>query len=410
MKIATMVRGILPVPRPTDIMYSPLDIAVAISEGLTKRGHNVTYYGPEGTHLQVSDVKTCGLRPMIHNNNEFQALINSPDLFMNYTPSLFDHYLAEDMFKRAQNGEYDLLHFHHPESVLPLTKLFPDVPVVFTLHDQLDPLRREVMQMYAAPNQHYISISDSQRNLAPDLPYTATVYNGVDTSLFKHDGPAEDYLLFVGRIVPDKGVKEAVQLALQTNSRLLIIGQTLATDQWYFDAHIKPYLNDKILYLGLIEHRQLVRYYQKARALIMAIQWEEPFGLTMIEAMACGTPVIAMRRGSVPEIIIDGKTGFVAGSLNEMVEAIQKIDTINRKDCQAHVKAHFSTQRMVENYEAAFAQVTSGNKAKLLPRSLTGTVRKAAKPLSYPIKQVRRTIAGATAKKPAAKKHKTTKR
>ena len=357
MRIATMVRGILPVPRPADIMYSPLDVAITLSEELTKRGHDITYYGPKGTHLDVTHVRTRNLHPLVSSNAELQAIVNSPELFMSYVPSLYDHYLVEDMFKRAREGKYDLLHFHHPETALPFAKLYPDVPVVYTLHDQLNALRRETMEMYLSNNQHYISISNNQRRIAPDLPYAATVYNGIDTTLFDHDGAAEDYLLFVGRIVPDKGVKEAVQLALKTNSRLLIIGQTLATDQWYFDEHIKPFLSDKILYLGFIDHRQLVRYYQKARALVMAIQWEEPFGLSMIEAMACGTPVIAMRRGSVPEIIVDGKTGYISDSLSGMVASVKKLDKISREDCREHVLEHFSVEKMIDHYESTFENI-----------------------------------------------------
>jgi glycosyltransferase involved in cell wall biosynthesis len=387
MKIATLVRGILPAPRPADVMYSPLEVAVEISENLTKRGHYVAYYGPNGTHLDVSEVVTRGLRPLVQSNSDLQRILNSPDFFVNYLPSLYDHYLIEDMFKRARKGDFDLLHFHHPESVLPFTRLFPDIPVAITLHDQLDPLRREIMEMYKTPNQHYISISNNQRRLAPDLPYAATVYNGVDMELFKPDGPHEDYLLYDGRIVPDKGVKEAVQLALQTKSRLLIIGQTLPSDQWYFDAHIKPYLSDKILYLGYIEHSQTVKYFQKARALIMAVQWEEPFGLTMVEAMACGTPVIGMRRGSIPEIVVDGKTGFVVDSLSEMAEALKKIGTIKSQACREHAVTHFSMKRMIDGYEHTFKQIASQRKKR---GGLAGIVKQAAKPLVKPVKKIRR--------------------
>lgn len=381
MKIATMVRGMLPAPRPSDIMYSPLDVALTISEGLSDRGHLITYYGPKGTQLPVNEVCTSDLPPFIHNNQDFQDLLNDADLFAYYVPVLYDHALAQQMFKRAAEGEYDLLHFHHFESAMSFARLFPQVPVAYTLHDYIDPRRRELIEAYLSPNQHFISISNGQRRDAPDLPYAATVYNGIDTSLFVPDGRHEDYLLYVGRIIPEKGVKEAVQIALQTNSRLFIIGQVPPQFQWYFDAHIKPFLNDKILHLGYIEHSQLVRYYQKARALLMPVQWEEPFGLTMVEAMACGTPVVAMRRGSVPEVIVDGKTGFIVNSTIEMAEALEKLRTIKRKDCRDHVLSHFSNSHMLSGYEKAFEEIIAKNKLRNIQRTITRTVYKAAKPL-----------------------------
>ncbi len=352
-----MARSILPAPRPNDIMYSPLDIACLLGEELEKRHHKVTFYAGQGSTVNVSTVRTPSLRPIVTNNAEWQELLNSSDLFMDYIPGLYDQVQVQDMFRRANKGEFDILHFHHPESAMPYARIYPKVPVVYTLHDEIDTLRAETMEAFASPNQHFISISDNQRRGAPDLNYTATVYNGVDTTLFRQNNPHEDYLLFVGRITPYKGVKEAIQVAQQTKSRLIIIGQTSQADQWYFDAHVKPHLNDKILYLGLLEREQLVHYYQKARALLMPIFWEEPFGLTMVEAMACGTPVLAMRRGSVPEVIADGRTGFIVDSTSEMIRAVDKIDDIKREACRRHVKTHFSVDRMITGYEEAYRSI-----------------------------------------------------
>jgi glycosyltransferase involved in cell wall biosynthesis len=157
--------------------------------------------------------------------------------------------------------------------------------------------------------------------------------------------------MYAGRIIPEKGVKEAIQVALKTDRRLIITGQVTPASQWYFDEHIKPHLSDKILYLGMIDKAQLTKYYQKAAALLVPIRWEEPFGLTMAEAMACGTPVIAFRRGSVPEVVKDGKTGFIVENTAEMIEAIENIDRINRQDCRTHVEKNFTNTRMVNNYE-----------------------------------------------------------
>jgi len=375
-----MVRGYLPVPRPVDMIYAPIDLAVALAEGLTARGHQVDFFAPTGSKLKTP-VKSLNLRPLATNQAEFQELLTKSEEFNHYVPALWDNFLAQNMFEGARLGEYDLLYFHHPEIALPLAQQFKNIPVVYSLNDPVFPWYREIFELYGSPNQHFVSISKNQRRDAPDLNYAATIYNGVDTELFPFSAEHEDYLLLAGRIVPEKGVKEAVQIAEATNSRLLIIGPTFPSSQGYFDQYIKPYLNDKILYLGYIEHEKIWPYFQKAKALLMPIQWEEPFGLTMVEAMACGTPVIALRRGSIPEVIIDGKTGFVVDSVGEMIDAVHKINKIDRRTCRDHVKAHFSLQKMTDGYETAFEQILAHHKLGKLGRRLTGKVYKAAKPV-----------------------------
>ena len=338
---------------------------MSVAEGLANRGHSVTFFGPEGTDVKT-DVETLGIRPLINNNNDFNELMATNDLFSHYVPSLYDQYMVKEMFERAARGEFDVLLFNHPESAMGYASLFPSVLVVYILHDFLDEKRKKLIEMHQSPNQHYVTISNSQRRDAPDLPYVATVYNGIDTDLFSYSDKAEDYLIYAGRIVPEKGVREAVQVAIRTNRRLLIIGEVPLIFQWYFDEHIKPYLSDKILYLGMIDKVQLAKYYQKAQALLMPLQWEEPFGLTMAESMSCGTPVVAFNRGSVHEIIKDGKTGFIVDSTALMVEAIEKIDTIKRKDCRAHVEQNFTLNHMVSGYEQVLESLLS-NPLKLTP-------------------------------------------
>jgi glycosyltransferase involved in cell wall biosynthesis len=361
LKVAMMVRGYLPVPRPSDMIYAPIDLAANIADGLQMRGHKVDYYAPNDSELEHATVRSTNLRPLVRNSEEFQHLLGTANELVNhYVPSLWDTYMAEEMFRRAQLGEYDILHFHHPEVALPLARRYRDVPVVYTLHDPVYAWYKEIFELYQTPNQHFISISHNQRREAPDLNYAATVYNGISTDDFSFSGEHEDYLLFTGRIVPEKGVKEAIQIAEATNQRLLIIGPVPPSSQGYFDQYIKPYLNDKILYLGYIERDKILPYYQKAQALLMPIQWEEPFGLTAVEAMACGTPTIAIARGSMPEIIKDSKTGYLVKSVGEMIEAVHKVNKIERRACREHVKAHFSLKQMVDGYEASYQQILSG--------------------------------------------------
>lgn len=376
LKIAMMVRGYLPLPRPSDMIYAPIDLAGALAEGLTAKKHSVDFYGPLGSESNSANIVTRNLRSLATTNAQFQALLGTGEELNHYVPSLWDTYLAEEMFRRAQLGKYDVLHFQHPEVALPLAKKYRHVQVVYTLNDPIYPWYKEVFELYSSANQHFVSISNNQRRDAPDLNYAATIYNGIDTDDFSFSAKHEEYLLYTGRIVPEKGVREAIQVAQATAHRLLIVGPVPPASQGYFDQYIKPYLNDKVLYLGFIERDKILPYYQKAKALLVPIQWEEPFGLTSVEAMACGTPVIALSRGSMPEIIKNGKTGYVVNSVGEMIEAVRKINKIDRHACREHVKAHFSLRQMVEGYEAVYHQVlTDVNPVKRLQRKLSHKVQ-----------------------------------
>ena len=355
MKIAMMVRGFIPVPRPEDIVYVIIDLAQTIAEELVKRGHEVDFFAPDGSALDLPvRTTTLGLRPLVASRAELNTLLKTTDLLTHYVPSLWDHYLATEMFRRAAAGQYDLLHFHHPESALSLAPLFPGVPVAYTMHDTLRKWHQEIFKLFKSPNQHCISISDRQRRTASALPYAATIYNGVDTEKFAYSGKHDDYLLFVGRIVPEKGVSEAVRIARRTGQKLIIIGPVLPENRQYFNKLVKPYLSDQIVYLGHKKSEETVPYFQKAKCLLLPLKWEEPFGVTMIEAMSCGTPVVVMKRGSASEVVVDGKTGFVCERMRDMNEAVEKVGTISRRACRQHVLQNFTIKKMVDNYEHTF--------------------------------------------------------
>ncbi len=346
-------------PRPSDIIYAPIDLAVALAQGLGKRGHNITIFAPIGTevHGENITVETLNLRPIVHNQADFASLLGDTEHLMHDVHGLWDRYMANEMYRRAELGEFDLLYFHHPESALSAAVQHPAIPTVYTLNDPVYDWYRELFELFASPNQNFISISNNQRRDAPDLPYVDTVYNGTDIKLFDFSDTYEDYLFFAGRITPEKGVKEAIQVAKESGHRLLIAGPVDERNQGYFDQYVKPQLDDRILYLGRMDQSQLVKYYQKAKALLTPVQWEEPFGLTTIEAMACGAPVISLNRGAAAEIIVDGKTGFIVNSIAEMIEAVDKVDKLNRRDCHEHVARKFSHSQMVDHYERAFRKV-----------------------------------------------------
>ncbi|HUS26663.1 MAG TPA: glycosyltransferase family 4 protein [Nevskiaceae bacterium] len=362
MQIATMVKGYITAPAPKDIVYAPIDLAIQISNGLAKRGHTVDFYAPQGSHLSPAKVVTLGLKPLVKNYHEFHDALIDPAYHSDNVLATWDQRLAGEMFKRAARGEYDLLHFHHPEVALPFVSIYPDVPVAYTMHDPISPLQRRMLKMYETPSQHLVTISDKQRETAPDLNYIATIYNGIDTKHFAPGpGKRSEDLLFLGSILPHKGAKEAVEVARQTNSGLVIVGPTYPDHIDYFQKHIAPYLNEKIRYMDHIAHHKTLAYFQNAKAFLMPIQWEEPFGLTMVEAMACGTPVIAFKRGSAAEIVTHNKTGFVVGSVHEMAQAVGRVGSIDPATCRATALKRFSTQTMIEGYEQVFSGILAKN-------------------------------------------------
>lgn len=360
LRIATMVTGHFTTPPPEGIVYAPMDIAVGVAEGLAKKGHRVDFYGPEGTKVNFGRVVSVGLRPLQQNGGD--EILKSPDVGggeVNKIFNLWDQYLIAQMFKEAEKGAYDILHIHPVDRALPMALSHFKIPVVYTLHDPICYWRAEVFKMFSSPNQYYVSISENQRKPAPDLNYIDTIYNGINMELFPFSATHDDYFIFVGRLLETKGVTEAIQAAKIAGVKLLIVGTPSSGEYW--DNKIKPFLNDKIQYIGFVPYNELYKYYQKAKAILVPIQWEEPFGLVMTEAMACGTPVIGFRRGSVPEVVEHGKTGFVVDTIEEMVEAISKIDNIKREDCRMRVEEKFSNEKMTEGYEKAFVEIMQKN-------------------------------------------------
>lgn len=379
MKIAVMVRGYIPVPRPQDVVYVIIDLAQTIAQELAKRGHQVDFYAPDGSRLHLPvKVKTFNLRPLVKNRADLNKLLKTKDLFSHYMPALWDHFFVSEMFRRALAGEYDLLHFHHPESAISLAPFFPTVPVAYTLHDTLHHGHPEIFELFGSPNQYCISISNRQRKFAPKLPYAATVYNGVDTEKFAYSPKHDGYLLYVGRIIPEKGASEAVRIARRTGEKLIIIGPVLPENRQYFNKFVKPYIDgEQIVYLGQKTNEETIAYYQKAKCLLFPGKREEPFGMTMIEAMACGTPVVALRRGSVPEVVKDGVTGFVCDRQRDLAEALKKVGRIKRADCRKHVEANFTICCMIDSYEKVLQSIIKSHASSFLSaRAMTGQLQR----------------------------------
>ncbi len=357
LRIATMVSGQYATPPPKDVIYAPMDIAIAVSEGLVERGHEVTFFGPVGTEVKGARIETGGLQPLKRADGQ-HAIAEGPGVRggeLSKIYGLWDQYLLSLMYREALAGKFDVLHVHPVDRALPLALACRGVPTVYTLHDPIFPWRAEIFRMFQSPDQHYVSISDAQRRPAPDLNYAATIYNGIDASQAEFSEKPGEYLLFVGRLNPDKGVAEAIEVAEKTGERLYVLGPY--TDSPYWNERIKPHLSDRIKHVGVVPRRDLYSYFRNAKATLFPIQWEEPFGLVMIESLACGAPVIAFGRGSVPEVIEDGRSGFIVKSVDEMVHAVGRIGEIDRWECRRRVENKFTNEKMVAGYEELFLRL-----------------------------------------------------
>jgi len=351
-----MVTAHFTTPPPKGMVYAPMDVAVNISQGLAKRGHKITFFAPEGSKIKGVNLKTFKLKPL-KQIDQWIEKIKGQGADIAKLENLWDQYLLAHMFKGFHKGEYDVLHIHPIDRALSLALANQKVPVAYTIHDPLNKWRIKLYKMFESKNQHFVSISNAQREPAPGLNYAATIYNGIDLNRFPFAEKPKDYFVFVSNLREKKGAVEAVKAARKARVKLLIIGPKSGLKRSYWKKSIAPYLGDKIKYIGFVKREKLYQYYQGARAILVPIKWEEPFGLVMTEAMACGCPVIAFRRGSVPEIVEHKKTGFIVKDVEKMAEAIKKIDEIKRIDCRKRVEKRFSVEAMVNGYEKLFLKI-----------------------------------------------------
>lgn len=323
--------------------YGGTELVVGhLANELVRRGHEVTLFA-------TADSKTLAkLEP-----GAPQAM-----RLTGVTPNEYQIYDLMQLTKVVQwADEFDVIHFHVDAAALPYGNVLK-TPVVHTVHGILTPL---VEQLFAQNRQqNFISISDSQRRNDLGLNYVSTVYNGIDPSTYEfHPEPDQPpYLTFFGRIAPEKGPQLAIELAKRTGWRLIMAGKVDRADQTFYEREVKPLIDgEQIVYIGEANHAQKSEIMGRAVATLCLLTWEEPFGLVMPESMVCGTPVIAMARGSAPELIVHGKTGFLCHTMDDCVAAVNQIDQIDRKACREHVEKNFSHIHMVEGYEAVYYQL-----------------------------------------------------
>ena len=321
--------------------YGPWEqVTSNITEGLIENGIDVTLFATADSITQGKLESVCEYSYSEHTELD---------------PKVCECLHISNIMEQADN--FDLIHNNFDFLPLTYSRLIR-APMVTTIHGFSSQKILAVYKKYNSTST-YVSISNSDRS--PELDYIATVYNGINTNEFTFRAEPKDYLLFFGRIHPEKGTSESIQIAKQSGRKLIISG--LIQHQEYFDSKIKPFINDDdIIYAGNSGPEERDKLLGEAFALLHPISFEEPFGLSVAESMLCGTPVIAFNRGSMPELILDGKTGFLINTLDDAVEAVNSIKSINRKYCREIAVSKFSRQKMVEGYLEVYKKILETKK------------------------------------------------
>jgi len=262
--------------------------------------------------------------------------------------------LLEAVFRDTRT--FDVLHFHIDYLHFLLSKR-QATPHVTTLHGRLD--LPDLQPLYRGfPGVPLISISNAQRVPLPHANWVGTVYHGLPRDLYTFRERPGGYLAFLGRISPEKRLDRAIQIARRIGMPIKIAAKVDSVDREYFEARIAPLINDRrVEYVGEVGEAEKDEFLGNAYALLFPIDWPEPFGLVMIEAMACGTPVIAYRRGAVPEVVDDGRTGFIVDSLEDAVSAAERVSGLDRRRCRAVFEERFTAERMVRDYVAIYTRL-----------------------------------------------------
>ncbi|MHC4697279.1 MAG: glycosyltransferase family 4 protein [Planctomycetota bacterium] len=341
--------------------YGPWEqVAHNLTEELVKLGHDVTLFAAGGTKSAATVVATCphALSTWPKAERERVPKLDPRTGLLEGPPDarvLEDLHIAVCM-ERAGGGEFDVVHSHLHVHALGFSRLIT-CPLVSTLHGSAW-VRAAHPMLEAYKDLPYVSISDAERTMLPQLNYAATVYNGIRIEDFPFEPEKDDYLLFAGRLAPEKGTAEAIDVAKRSGRRLLLAGMIEPQYQAYYDTRVKPHLDGKwVEYLGLLSQRELAPVYRKAAAVLFLINWCEPFGLVAVEAQASGTPLIATRQGALPEIIVEGRTGFVVDSVDEAVGATERVGSISPKACRENAESRFSAAVMARGYECVYRAV-----------------------------------------------------
>jgi glycosyltransferase involved in cell wall biosynthesis len=315
--------------------YGPWEqVASNIAEGLIKLGVDVTLFATGDSITAGKLVSVCEQGYEEDRSQDAKVL---------------ECLHISNLMERA--GEFDIIHNNFDFLPLTYTGLI-NTPMITTIHGFSSPRIIPVYKKYNSRG-HYVSISNADRS--SELEYMATVYNGLDTKDFKFTEQAQDYLLYFGRIHHDKGPLEAIEISKKANKRLIIAG--IIQDENYWKEEVEPQLNEQIQYIGPAGPEKRNELLGNALALLHPINFAEPFGMSVAEAMLCGTPVIAFNKGSMPELIQHEKTGFLVGTVDEAVDAIGQLGSINRAYCREWANSQFSKEKMAADYLGLYKRI-----------------------------------------------------
>jgi glycosyltransferase involved in cell wall biosynthesis len=310
-----------------------------LTEELVRLGHDVTLFA-SGDSVTTSKLVHCS-----------KTALRLDPLVRDMTP--YHVMMLDEVYRRLD--DFDVLHFHIDQLHYPMMRAFSD-RILTTLHGRLD--LPDLPPFYSAfPELPLVSISDAQRRPMPPVNWISTVYHGLPKTLLSFkERPEPGYLAFLGRISPEKGPDKAIEIAARTGLLLKIAAKIDPADELYWREVVGPMVaaHPNVEFIGEINEHQKADFLGNARALLFPIDWPEPFGLVMIEAMACGTPVIAFESGSVPEVIDDGISGFVVGSIAEAVSTLDHVATLSRRSTRDQFEQRFTAERMAQDYLAAY--------------------------------------------------------
>lgn len=345
--------------------YGPWEkVVYNLTEELAYRGHQVTLFAAAGSQTSAELVATVphpfGQWPEAERNRT--ARLDPASGYMVGPPDFraWEQQHIATCMEAAASGAFDVVHSHLHVHALVFSRLIP-CPLVSTLHgaawvQALHP----VFDRYR--EQPFVALSEAEKQLKPDLNYVATVHNGLRLDEFPLCTEKSDYLLFAGRLSPEKGVDRAIEIAQRAGRPLRIAGMIEPQYQDFFEAKVQPHLNGReITYLGCLDQRELAEQYQRAAAVLFPISWCEPCSWVGIEAQASGTPIVGTRFGYLPELVREGETGFLVDTIDEAAKAVNRLDRIDPAACRRNVEQRFSVQAMAEGYERAFWKLARGD-------------------------------------------------
>ncbi|MBI3305230.1 glycosyltransferase family 4 protein [Candidatus Parcubacteria bacterium] len=341
LRIAQLAPLWIPIPPRT---YGGIELVLSeLTEELVRRGYDITLFASGDSKTSAKFI------PVIE-----KAIWLDHELKNPHAPVM---QMLKEVFDRFY--EFDILHNHFNFFMFPLSLRLDCPQFLTTVHRPVDKQYAEAMKAYHKIK--FVAISEDHKKSIEEfgVPVCGVVYNGIDPARYEFNDSPGDYLLYLSRLNMEKGVLTAIEVARAAGQKLIIAGNSAGNAEWSFFLHeIQPRLNDEhISFRGQVNFEEKVELLKNARALLFPIDRREPFGLVMTEAMACGTPVIGFRKGSVPEIIEHGRTGFVVDAPEEMIKATERLPEINRKTCRKTIEEKFSLKQMVDKYEKIYEKL-----------------------------------------------------